>query len=78
MNTVPSDAQDVSDKNQAAILKRGMVFCCSRNSYTVKTDDGAVLECNIKGKILKNQESVYNPLAPGDIVMAMADAIHSG
>jgi ribosome biogenesis GTPase len=46
----------------------GMVLYGSKNIFTVRFDDGAVLECRIKGKILKGAVNVYNPLAPGDRV----------
>jgi ribosome biogenesis GTPase len=37
-----------------------------------------LLECNIKGKILKGAEGFYNPLAPGDMVFVQADPVRSG
>jgi ribosome biogenesis GTPase len=46
----------------------GTVLYGSKNIFTVRFDDGATLECRIKGKILKGAENVYNPLAPGDRV----------
>ncbi len=39
------------------------------NIYRVRTDDGEVLQCRIKGKTLTETERAYNPLAPGDAVM---------
>jgi ribosome biogenesis GTPase len=64
---------------------RGLVVRCSRNSFTVRVDgnsDGPgdnaapalLLECNIKGKVLRGAEGFYNPLAPGDWVLVEADA----
>lgn len=48
---------------------RGVVIRGSRNLFTVRTGDAeAVTECRIKGKILKDVEGFYNPLAPGDVV----------
>jgi ribosome biogenesis GTPase len=37
-----------------------------------------MLECRIKGKILKGVEGFYNPLAPGDRVIIEEDAHHPG
>jgi ribosome biogenesis GTPase len=49
---------------------RGLVITGSRNIFTVRLDDtGAELECRLKGKVLKNMEGYYNPLAPGDRVI---------
>ena len=39
----------------------------SRNLFIVSTGSGEI-ECRIKGKILKDVEGFYNPLAPGDVV----------
>ena len=39
----------------------------SRNLFIVRTGSGEI-ECRIKGKILKDVEGFYNPLAPGDVV----------
>lgn len=39
----------------------------SRNIFTVRSG-GKEVECRIKGKVLKDVEGYYNPLAPGDIV----------
>ena len=53
-------------------VSRGLVIRGSRNILTVRVDvkEGPVeLECRIKGKVLKDCENVYNPLAPGDWVM---------
>ena len=46
---------------------KGLVIRSSRNLFTVSAE-GRELECRIKGKVLKNAEGYYNPLAPGDIV----------
>jgi len=58
-------------KNNTEIQK-GLVICGSRNVLTVRLDseEGPVeLECRIKGKVLKDCEKFYNPLAPGDWVI---------
>lgn len=47
---------------------KGTVYSGINNIYDVRTAHGISFECRIKGKILKSEESVYNPLAPGDIV----------
>lgn len=41
-------------------------------------DDGAELECRLKGKVLKGVEGFYNPLAPGDRVAVEVDDAESG
>jgi ribosome biogenesis GTPase len=47
---------------------RGLILKGSRNIFTVRTDEGRILECRIKGKILRGAEGFYNILAPGDLV----------
>jgi ribosome biogenesis GTPase len=52
---------------------RGLVIRGSRNLFTVRFGSGGEEreeECRIKGKILKEAEGYYNPLAPGDVVEA--------
>jgi len=65
-----------NSKNQDADLNknvnRGLVISSSRNIMTVRvnTEEGfEELECRIKGKVLKDQIEVYNPTAPGDMVI---------
>ena len=58
-------------------LEQGRVLRCSRNSFSVQIHSGAVLECHIKGKVLKDSVRFYNPLAPGDIVSVEAESPHS-
>jgi ribosome biogenesis GTPase len=58
----------------------------SRNIFTVRLEEnglpgletGAILECRIKGKILKGVEAYYNPLAPGDRVSVEEDPRQPG
>jgi ribosome biogenesis GTPase len=45
----------------------GLVIRGSRNLFTVLAE-GKEIECRIKGKVLKEVEGYYNPLAPGDVV----------
>jgi len=50
---------------------RGLVIRGSRNIMTVRVtseNEQIELECRIKGKVLKGQENLYNPIAPGDWV----------
>jgi ribosome biogenesis GTPase len=53
---------------------QGIIVKGSKNLFTVKpagAGSRAVtewVECRLKGKVLKDGERVYNPLAPGDIV----------
>ncbi len=46
----------------------GTVYWGINNIYRVRDSDGNYSECRIKGKILADEEEVYNPLAPGDRV----------
>jgi len=58
-------------KNNTKIVK-GLVIRSSRNilSVRVESENGLEeLECRIKGKVLKGQDELYNPTAPGDIVV---------
>ncbi|MCL2721507.1 MAG: ribosome small subunit-dependent GTPase A [Treponema sp.] len=58
-------------KNENEILK-GLVIQSSRNIMIarVETPNGfKEFECRIKGKVLKGQENLYNPIAPGDWVI---------
>lgn len=56
----------------------GLVIHGTNNVFQVRTDDGALVECRIKGKILKCSERFYNPLAPGDRVIIDLDRTHPG
>ena len=58
-------------KNDTETL-RGLVIKGSRNILTVRidTEEGAQeLECRIKGKVLKDADNLYNPMAAGDWVI---------
>ena len=46
---------------------KALVLRGSRNLFTVRIGGGET-ECRIKGKVLRDAEGFYNPLAPGDIV----------
>jgi ribosome biogenesis GTPase len=50
----------------------------TNNQFEVETPDGAVRLCPIKGKILRESEGYYNPLAPGDRVMIEPDEHDAG
>lgn len=64
----------------------GIVISGSRNIFTVKPlpqspipdPQPPLLECRIKGKVLKSAESFYNPIAPGDRVQVEPDPLHQG
>ena len=48
-----------------------LVIRRSKNNFVVQVSEGKInqkVECRIKGKILKEAEGYYNPLAPGDMV----------
>ncbi len=51
----------------------GIVAFGANNIFTVKVD-GRAYQCRIKGKILRQDEKAYNPLAPGDVVDFEPDA----
>ena len=59
-------------------VKKSLVMRCSRNNFSVKPETGSIVECHIKGKVLKGADGFYNPLAPGDIVNIEADTGDSG
>ncbi|MGP1415190.1 MAG: ribosome small subunit-dependent GTPase A [Treponema sp.] len=46
----------------------GLVIAGTNNFFTVEKKDGNQILCSIKGKVLKLDSNVYNPLCPGDIV----------
>lgn len=47
---------------------QGLILNGSKNVFEVECEDGITRDCPIKGKILKESDSYYNPIAPGDIV----------
>lgn len=65
---------------------KGLVMSGSRNIFTLRIREapegelkpGELLECRIKGKVLKGVEAYYNPLAPGDLVELDYDPRHPG
>jgi ribosome biogenesis GTPase len=57
---------------------KGLVIRGSKNIFTIKNESGELLECRIKGKVLKGIEGFYNPLAPGDFVEYDEDPLHPG
>ncbi|MCL2215102.1 MAG: ribosome small subunit-dependent GTPase A [Treponema sp.] len=48
---------------------KGLVIRSSRNIITARINGAQELECRIKGKVLKTDNDIYNPVAPGDIVI---------
>ncbi|MDP4207511.1 MAG: ribosome small subunit-dependent GTPase A [Bacteroidota bacterium] len=55
-------------------MKKGLVLKSTGSWYTVKTDDGEVLNCKIKGKLRTFDFKSTNPVAVGDRVeIEMAD-----
>ncbi len=50
-----------------------LVLGGTNGQFEVETPEGRVLLCVIKGKILKESEGYYNPLAPGDRVAIEPD-----
>jgi ribosome biogenesis GTPase len=57
-----------------AISAQGLVIRGSRNVFIVRVNGNGELECRIKGKVLKDAEGFYNPLAPGDRVTVAIDS----
>ncbi len=53
----------------------GRIAFGANNIFTVKTDETSY-RCRLKGKILRQDEKAYNPLAPGDVVEFQPD-LHS-
>jgi ribosome biogenesis GTPase len=53
-------------------LQTGQVLYGINNIYTVEVE-GRQLQCRIKGKILKTERNVYNPIAVGDFVRLQSD-----
>jgi ribosome biogenesis GTPase len=56
----------------------GTVLYGANNIFLVRSRAAALYECRIKGKILKNAEGDYNPLAAGDEVNFLPDAARAG
>ena len=60
-------------------MTSGMILYGSRNIFAVRQNESAeTLECRLKGKVLKNAEGFYNPLAPGDRVQIQTDPEQPG
>lgn len=49
-------------------LLTGTVLRSINNIYSVRTDDGLVYSCRIKGKQLSQAKGEYNPIVAGDVV----------
>jgi ribosome biogenesis GTPase len=56
----------------------GTVHWGANNIFSVQPDEGSLVECRLKGKVLKDVEETYNPLSPGDRVELELDAGHPG
>lgn len=57
----------------------GTVLFGMNNIFNVQAESGGeILECRIKGKILKDSIGAYNPLASGDLVEYEEDSHHPG
>ena len=59
-------------------MSEGLVLGGTNNLFEVETDDGSVRLCAIKGKVLKDVEGYYNPLAAGDRVVYEGDPLDAG
>ena len=47
---------------------QGLVLSGANNFFAIRTPEGNIVRCSIKGKKLKESRGYYNPLAPGDTV----------
>lgn len=56
----------------------GTVYWGVNNIFQVQTEAGEALECRLKGKVLKDVEDAYNPLAPGDRVQVEPEGPGTG
>lgn len=52
---------------------QGLVMKSTGSWYLVKTDDGSIIECRLKGKIRLEDRKTTNPVAVGDIVELQRD-----
>ena len=46
----------------------GTVISGTNNFFYIEDQRSTLFRCAIKGKVLKNEQRLYNPLAPGDLV----------
>ena len=53
----------------------GIVYKSTGSWYTVKTDDGDIYECRIKGKFRMKGIKSTNPIAVGDLVVFEVEQI---
>jgi len=60
--------------DRALNLREGRILYGSNNIYAVE-EQGRVLQCRIKGKVLRTERAEYNPLAVGDEVRVQPDPI---
>lgn len=58
--------------------RSGRISFGANNIFKVYAEDGSIAECRIKGKVLREPEPSYNPLAPGDLVSFVPDPHESG
>jgi len=61
----------------AMSLREGRILYGINNIYTVQ-DGAELLQCRIKGKVLRTAGAEYNPLAVGDAVRVQPDPISPG
>ncbi len=59
-------------------MTEGIVLGGTNNQFEVEMPDGKVRLCPIKGKVLRESEGYYNPLAPGDRVEIQVDEHDDG
>ncbi len=56
-----------------SLLEKGIVIKSTGSQYLVKTDDGSVITCGIKGRMRQEDIRTTNPVAVGDYVFVDID-----
>ena len=54
----------------------GLIIAGTNNTFSVECDEDKLINCTIKGKVLKQDKRFYNPIAPGDHVQIETDPIN--
>ncbi len=55
---------------------QGLIIAGTNNTFTVECQDEITRHCTIKGKVIKSDRQLYNPIAPGDHVSVEPDPIN--
>ena len=54
----------------------GLIIAGTNNTFSVECEEDKLINCTIKGKVLKQDKRFYNPIAPGDHVQIETDPIN--